>query len=127
MAMFQTLGVALGVWTGGRKLSAFWFSGSSNPLLSGSSNFSRSSKVFWNSVKFVKNLGGRSVISAWGLDADRLVGVEKNCILYSLFCILIIIMTVIFISSINFYLVVLLNRSFPLARSPPHPAGEGQG
>ena len=74
------------------------------------------------------------MFSAQGLAVDWAMGGEKNCIPYSLFCILIIIIITIIssISSISF--VALLNciistQEFSLlSMSPPHPAvGEGEG
>ena len=71
------------------------------------------------------------VITAWGPAANWSSDGEKECILYSLFCIFIIIIT---IFSINISFVALLNSLYlnhefpPLSISPPHPAeGEEEG
>jgi len=96
-------------WPGGRKISAILFFMSANPLLS------RSSKLFRDLAKFV--------ISSF---------CEKNCIVYTSFCIFIMIIVIIItiISSISISFFVLLNcldlkpRVFPSVHfsSPSHSA-----
>ena len=102
----------------GAELSLFLFSISLNPLLAGSSNFSRS-LFFWEEFcEILKNSWlWRSVIAAWGLAADQSLGDAKNCIVYGLFCIFIIIIIIIINSSsittsISISCVALLNWPF---------------
>jgi len=104
----------LGLAGGAGSSLLFLFSVSSNPLLSGSLNFSGSSAflgILQNSQKLV-NLTFHE-ITAKGLAADRSSGFENNCIRYTLFCIFIIIIVIIIISSNissnSIYFVVMLN------------------
>jgi len=89
VAILQTINVMLSLGMGlarGRRLSAFWFSGSLNCSVT---------SAFL--IKFVKIQGGQSS------------GGEKNCIVYSLFCLFIIIIVFIIINSSSISFVVLLN------------------
>ena len=67
-----------------------------------------------------------SVIIAQGLAVNRSSGGEKNCVVYSLFCIFIIISSS---SSSSISFVALLNCLYlnsqvsPFIHSPAHPAG----
>jgi len=97
-----------GGWSGRRKLSAFLFSMSSNPLLAGSLN------VFW-----AANLSSSG---------------EEYRIVCSLFCIFIIIIIIIIITITSISFVVLLNwfylipQVFPIVHCPSHPTGgKGRG
>jgi len=92
-----------GSWPGVKELPFFLISVSSNPLLSRTLGF------FGNFVRFVCS---GSSIAAWGLAVNRSSDGEENCVVYSLFCIfLIIIAIIIVICSINIsiHFVVPLN------------------
>jgi len=84
------MGVDLGV--GGEMLSAFRFSLSSNPLLSESSNFSRSLAFFGNFMKLAKPQGGPySLVGDWlriSCQVVRKVVLYIVCFAYSLLSLL---------------------------------------
>jgi len=66
---------------------------------------------------------------------NQSLGVEKNCIVYSLFCLFIIITIIIIVTSMNIFFVVLLNcfylnpQDLPFIRfsSPSHWGRQGSG
>ena len=59
------------------------------------------------------------MIAAWGLAVDQLSDGEKNCIVYSLFCIFSIIFVIIITISINISFVALLNCFYLNPRVSP--------
>ena len=98
-------------------------------------------KLFWDFGGFFRSLANfskiwvqGSVIAAWGLAANQSLGGEKNCIVYSLFCIIIIIISSRSSISSSISFVILLNHLYlnpwvlPFVHSPPHSTrGEGEG
>ena len=119
-------------WLGCRSLSSL-ISMTLNTLLCGSSNFSG----VWSFLGFLWNLLlPGCVIAAWGLAVNHS---SKNSIVYSLFCIFIVMIIIISIISsgisISIYFVVLLNclylnpwvLLFVHFLSPSHCGGKGRG
>jgi len=106
--IFHTMDITLilGTEDGQGQESALLVSTSSNPLLYGNSNFSR-------------NLAKPAVFGfcghcSGGLAANWSLGGEKNCIVYSLLCILINIIVI--INRINISFIALLNSLYPSPR-----------
>ena len=116
-------------WLEGRNLFfSFSFPVSMNPLLSSSLTFSESSVFFKSFAKFMKSASSRfySCCSS-GTGCESVIGWWEDCIVYSLFCIFIVIS-----SRISF--VALLNCLylnpwvFPFVHfSCPSHWGEGEG
>jgi len=83
--------------------SFFLASVGSNPLLFGSSNFSRSLVCFTSLAKFTKSMGSGFCNRCSGTDW------REDCVVYSLFCIFVIVIITIITSSCSIFFVVLLN------------------
>jgi len=82
-------------WLWGGRLSALLISVSSNPLLSGSYNFSVSLAFFvFFFVKFAKIWGGGVRDLCSGTGCKSVTGWREKCVAYSLFCIVSIIVIV---------------------------------
>jgi len=105
----------------------------SNPLLSGSLNFSGSSVLFGSFVKFINSWFSGLRDHCSGTDCKLIIEWWENCIVYSLFCVFIMFIIInSIISSISISFVVLLNCLhlnpwvFPFAHfSSPSHGGEG--